>query len=167
MRERLETILRAYIVACLASSCTVALAMSLITFVDLLIKGGRPAAPSVVLAPFMLLMLAGWATFFTLVLAFVPAFVVVGFAEGARIRVAAFYGIAGAATAVVCSGYYFRRGDAWFWTPSPAMQLTVDHALYGVLMLAGVIGGLAYWHIAGRSAGDWRYTPLPPVSRSM
>jgi hypothetical protein len=148
-------------VACFASSCTLALALGLVFFIGFIgqLIGGRwlDTATSVVLVPFILLMFAGWATFFTLVLAFVPALVIVGFAEAARVRAAPFYGVAGTTTAIVCGGYFFRREGAWFCVPGPGAGFTLDQALTaGGLVLAGLIGGLAYWSIAGVGAGDWR-----------
>jgi len=51
-------------------------------------------------------------------------------------------------TGIVCGTYFFGRGGPLFWMP--------------VFAIAGLIGGLVYWSLAGRSAGDWRGPPASP-----
>lgn len=158
MLERLGTILRAYVAASFASGCALALGLGVAAFLRILVEGRwGDAAVAVVLAPCMLSLFAVVAAMFASVLAFVPALVIIGLAEAVRVRAAAFYGVAGMATAIVCGAYFFRREGAWFWMPSP--ELTLEQALTAsVLVLlggaAGSVGGLVYWHNAGRTAGN-------------
>jgi hypothetical protein len=159
MLERLQTIIRAYVVATFASGCALALCLGLIAVVGLLIEGRwRNAAISLALAPLFLAYLAGMATLFALVIAFVPTLVVIVLAEAVHARSAAFYGVAGTIVALVCAGYFFRRDGTWLWMPSAGMELTLNQALVpGLLVLvgcaAGLVGGLVYWRIAGMTAG--------------
>jgi len=69
-----------------------------------------------------------FATSFVGAVAIFPALIVIVIAEAARMRSFIYYGVGGA---------------------------LVGHALQ-LAAAAGIIGGLAYWLIAGRNAGRWR-----------
>lgn len=96
--------------------------------------------------------------------AFLPAVIAIGIGEVTTARDWLFYAIAGAlvGAAVV----------ALFWLNSPSGLDEVPEALPGdsligspfvlaTLVGAGMIGGIAYWAIAGRLAGGWKSTNLP------
>jgi|SRR5579862_474371 len=83
--------------------------------------------------------------------AFVPALLLILFAEIARMRSVLYYGVAGA---VVGLASYFGSDVEL------RLENTTDVAPAGnplqLAAAAGIIGGLAYWLIAGRNAGRWR-----------
>ena len=83
--------------------------------------------------------------------AFVPALLLILFAEIARMRSVLYYGVAGA---VVGLASYFGSDIEL------RLENTTDVAPAGnplqLAAAAGIIGGLAYWLIAGRNAGRWR-----------
>ncbi len=143
---RLVIILIGYVAASLAASA----------FLNLLLIGalGLPAdvlpdairGSSTVAVPFVALFVA-W-------LAFTPACVLIVIAELAGKRDWLFHAIGGGlVAAVLTAGYYWTATGPGDWTAgNPIVAL----ALIG----SGLVGGIAYWAVAGRSAGEWR--PLPP-----
>ena len=81
------------------------------------------------------------------VLALAPAAVVIAVAEARRLRSATFYGFVGALSANLVVAYL-------------AESFTVLVRPAGLLVTAaGLIFGLVYWAIAGRTAGDWLARP--------
>jgi hypothetical protein len=88
--------------------------------------------------------------------AFVPALLLILFAEIARMRSILYYGLAGA---VVGLASYFGSDIEL------RLENTTDVAPAGnplqLAAAAGIIGGLAYWLIAGRNAGRWRERVTP------
>jgi H+/Cl- antiporter ClcA len=92
-----------------------------------------------------------FATSFIGASAFVPALVLVIVGEMARLRSLLYYAAAGA---VVGLASYFGSNIEL------RLENTTDVApVFHPLQLAaaaGIVGGLAYWLIAGRSAGRWR-----------
>jgi hypothetical protein len=91
-------------------------------------------------------------------LALVPATLAIIYAEAKRLRSATFYVTAGVVIATVCFGVVqVARGNLKISDVSFAPDRIAGIALVGLyLCVVGVIGGLVYWLIAGRSAGAWR-----------
>jgi hypothetical protein len=100
--------------------------------------------------------------------AFLPAVIAIGVGEVTSARDWLFYAVAGAlvGAAVV----------ALFWLNSPTGLEEVPETLPGdsligspfvlaTLVGAGMIGGIAYWMVAGRLAGGWRPEVLPKDAR--
>jgi hypothetical protein len=83
--------------------------------------------------------------------AFVPALLLILFAEIARMRSILYYGVAGA---VVGLASYFGS-DIELRLENTTDVAPAGHPLQ-LAAAAGIIGGLAFWLIAGRSAGRWR-----------
>jgi hypothetical protein len=83
--------------------------------------------------------------------AFVPALLSILFAEIARMRSVLYYGVAGA---VVGLASYFGS-DIELRLENTTDVAPAGHPLQ-LAAAAGIIGGLAYWLIAGRNAGRWR-----------
>ncbi len=88
--------------------------------------------------------------------AFVPAVLLIIVAEIMRLRSLLYYAAAGA---VVGLASYFGSNVEM------RLENTTDvspafHPLQ-LAAAAGIIGGLAYWLLAGRNAGRWRETPQP------
>ena len=92
-----------------------------------------------------------FATSFAGAVAFLPALIVVVFAEIARMRSFIYYGVGGA---LVGLASYFGTDI------SVRLENTTDVApVSNTIQLAaaaGIVGGLAYWLLAGRNAGRWR-----------
>jgi hypothetical protein len=97
---------------------------------------------------------AFFATSFVGAVAFLPALLVIVIAEAARMRSFIYYGVGGA---LVGLASYFGSNI------SVRLENTTDVAPVGnalqLVAAAGIIGGLAYWLIAGRNAGRWREAP--------
>ena len=98
-----------------------------------------------------------FATSYVGAVALLPAVVVIAISEAARMRSFIYYGVGGALVAI--ASYYgsdisIRLENTTDVTPvANTLQLAAA---------AGILGGLAYWLIAGRNAGRWR-DPYPPV----
>jgi hypothetical protein len=95
-------------------------------------------------------------TSFVGAVAFLPALVVILFAEIARMRSFLYYGVGGA---LVGLASYFGS-DISVRLENTTDVPPVGHSLQ-LAAAAGIIGGLAYWLIAGRNAGRWRERRLP------
>ena len=99
-----------------------------------------------------------FATSFVGAVAILPALIVIVLAEIARMRSFIYYGVGGA---LIGLASYFGSDI------SVRLENTTDVApVNSALQLAaaaGIIGGLAYWLIAGRNAGRWR-EPRPPAA---
>ena len=83
--------------------------------------------------------------------ALLPALAAIVVAEVAHMRNVLYYGIAGALIGLAAF-YSVDLSDALENTPDIA---PVSHGLM-LAAIAGVVGGLVYWWIAGRKAGRWR-----------
>jgi len=98
-----------------------------------------------------------FATSFAGAVAILPALVVIVFAEIARMRSFLYYGVGGALVGL--ASYY--GSDVSVRLENTTDVVPVGHSLQ-LAAAAGIIGGLAYWLIAGRNAGRWRDPrPLP------
>jgi hypothetical protein len=95
-----------------------------------------------------------FATSFVGAVAIFPALAVIVISEAARLRNFLYYGVGGALVGL--ASYY--GSDV-----SMRLENTTDVAPVGnslqLAAAAGIIGGLAYWLIAGRNAGRWRDPP--------
>jgi hypothetical protein len=88
-------------------------------------------------------------------LAALPAACVIALAEVYRLRSVVFYGAAGGAVAAVLAGVFWlalQRGVA-----TSAAEALLGLAVWLIYFApSGLIGGLVYWRVAGRTAGVWR-----------
>jgi hypothetical protein len=165
--SRLRTIVGAYLLASIAAGHVLTLGMLLAALVKMLRDGHwQDAAAYTATGPIWLIMFGTLTSLFVVVYACVPALLVIGLAEAARIHSAAFYGSGGAIAAV--ASFYFLvvvEDKAFFRPPSISPEWAVErvHVMVAlVVVAAGVIGGLVYWLLAGSSAGQgWR--PSLPV----
>jgi hypothetical protein len=80
-----------------------------------------------------------------------PAALVIAISEAARMRSLIYYGVGGALVAL--ASYY--GSDISFQLENTTDVTPVANALQ-LAAAAGILGGLAYWLIAGRNAGRWR-----------
>jgi hypothetical protein len=161
--QRLRAILWAYVIASLCSGFAIAFVMLFSTWVAMLWRGEWEAATAqAFVGPFWLGMIGLFASVEVGAFALAPALPTIIVAEAARIRSPRFYGLAGGVAGP--SAYYiyaFWNDVGPFASPHRPHQTTTETALsaagFGlILVLAGLIGGLTYWRLAGRSAGEWR-----------
>jgi hypothetical protein len=170
MIGRLPRIAGAYLAACIAAGFTLGLSALVLPFIGAALEGrGQVDLPPLASLLYAWLLLGAWIGAFVAVLAFVPAAVVVAVAEAARLRSAAFYVAIGAIAAIACWAVVIREGGL-LPMPGLALSLAPERALVtGALVLAaglgGLAGGLVYWRIAGRTAGDWRGRPRSPSQK--
>ena len=104
----------------------------------------------------MFFVVSFFATSFIGATAFVPAVLLIVVAEIMRLRRLLYYAAAGAVvglTSYLGSNVELRLENTTDVSP-------VFHPLQ-LAAAAGIIGGLAYWLLAGRNAGRWR-EPAPP-----
>jgi H+/Cl- antiporter ClcA len=101
---------------------------------------------------------AFFATSFVGAVAILPAAVVIVISEAANLRSFIYYGVCGALVALV--SYYLSDISVQLENTTDVPPVT--NALQ-LAAAAGIIGGLAYWLIAGRNAGRWREKRLPSV----
>ena len=99
---------------------------------------------------------AFFATGLVVAFALLPAVLVIVVSEAARMRSFIYYGVGGALVAL--ASYY--GSDI-----SVQLENTTDVTPVGntlqLAAAAGILGGLAYWLIAGRNAGRWRERSIP------
>jgi hypothetical protein len=91
--------------------------------------------------------------------AFVPALAAIAAAELFDKRDWLFHALGGGGVGLVCMAFVMPYPDPEF--------LHADLVLFATALGAGIVGGIAYWLIAGRSAGNWRgrRPSDPPISR--
>ncbi len=100
--------------------------------------------------------------------AFVPSALAIGLTELAGWRDWLVHAAAGALSALVVwsLSWRFRAGEL---SPDGAVASGTDAyrfddpAILATLLAAGLVGGIVYWAVAGRSAGSWRRR-VPPAS---
>jgi hypothetical protein len=97
-----------------------------------------------------------FATSFVGATAFVPALLLIAVAEIMRLRSLLYYAAAGA---VVGFASYFGS-DIELRLENTTDVAPVFHPLQ-LAAAAGIVGGLAYWLLAGRNAGRWREARQP------
>jgi hypothetical protein len=96
--------------------------------------------------------------------AFLPAMVAIGITEFARWQDWLTYALAGGAIAIVVMSMFWGRRpgdlslDVEGMPPMRAERLD-DPQVIAALLAAGLVGGIAYWVVAGRGAGKWRRAP--------
>ncbi|MDI6028271.1 hypothetical protein QBK99_18940 [Corticibacterium sp. UT-5YL-CI-8] len=87
--------------------------------------------------------------------AFIPGLVVMLLAEMTGKRDWLFHALGGALVGVAVVGYFYQVGE-------PSNELLISGAPIAVIG-SGIVGGLAYWFVTGRFAGNWREAKAPPV----
>ena len=89
--------------------------------------------------------------------AFIPAVFAIVIGEVTGKRDWLFYALAGAVVALVIIG--FSRGGG-----GTAFAETADLNFALIVIGSGMCGGIGYWLVAGRSAGNWRRDRDDPIS---
>jgi hypothetical protein len=88
--------------------------------------------------------------------AFLPALPTILAAETFGWRGWLFYALAGGAIALVIIAFAMQASE-------PGDNPFSDARLSAAVVGGGIVGGLAYWLIAGRLAGNWRAKARPPI----
>jgi hypothetical protein len=99
---------------------------------------------------------AFFATGLVVAFALLPAVLVIVVSEVARMRSFIYYGVGGALVAL--ASYY--GSDISVQLENTTDVTPVANTLQ-LAAAAGILGGLAYWLIAGRNAGRWRERSVP------
>jgi hypothetical protein len=133
---RLFVILGGYVAAAIAASATLhVLLLPTLGFtpdeVGFILTGG-----AVVSIPFVAILVAWFA--------FLPFLAVVLVAEFLGGRSWLYYALAGGLTGIVVDGFAWQSAE-------PAATLATEPRFIAVLVAAGIVGGSAYWLVAGRS----------------
>jgi hypothetical protein len=143
---RLFVVFFAFLAACLVAGMVVVGAILFPEFSDL---GAGPVDPGV------LNIMLGFGFIFVSGFALVPAMIVVLLTEAFYIRSALAYAAGGGIVGLAC---YLGL------VPFDAEQLRFEGIVRRHLEImtgAGILAGMVYWMIAGRTAGAWRTPPSP------
>jgi hypothetical protein len=124
-----------------------------------LIGGPSPQRADVALLEVSARMLAS-VTGLIAILALAPTLIAGTYAERAGIRSPVFYGLAGAVIGVAALGihvvssiWYTGLGDTIAVADGDFNERGVLASILAIVSVAGLLGGLTYWAIAGRRAG--------------
>jgi hypothetical protein len=94
--------------------------------------------------------------------AFLPFVVAILVGEVMGQRNWLFYALAGAAVGLVVVALFWQSPMGWDASGHASAQMTLDTSRFvGAMIGSGIVGGLAYWLCAGRSAGSWRGAGKP------
>lgn len=148
---RLFAIGVAFLFACFIAGLIVVIAILFPEFSDL---GGGPIDQGA------LNVLIGFGFIFVSGFALVPAMLIALITEAFAIRSVLAYAIGGGAVGAAC-----YLGLVPF-DPDTFQFDGIVRRHLEIMTGAGIVGGLVYWLIAGRSAGAWRQPP-PPVSSDL
>jgi hypothetical protein len=144
---RLFVIFFAFLAACLVAGMVVVGAVMFPEFSDL---GAGPIDPGV------LNVVLGFGFIFISGFALVPAMIVAALTEALNIRSMLAYAAGGGIVGLAC-----YLGLVPFDTEQLRFEGIVRRHLE-IMTGAGILAGMVYWMIAGRSAGAWREPPAPP-----
>lgn len=136
---RLLVMAAAFFVGCIAAGAALALMTQVITPQDVRDLTSDDTTAGVVVGVLAVASIIAYA-------AMLPALFVALFAEIRRKRDWLFYAISGGLIAALCLGFVLVNPDQ---DQAPSVQFLA------VAIVAGMIGGTAYWVIAGRQAGGW------------
>jgi hypothetical protein len=90
--------------------------------------------------------------------AFTPAAVAILVGEVSGQRNWLFYALAGGAVGLAVALLFWQGPAIGFETGTGAEDTITTPRLVASLVGSGIVGGIAYWLCAGRSAGNWRST---------
>ena len=154
---RFIVILAGYIVACVAASTVMTILFTAAFLVPAELAQAGFHGPLVFAIPLV--------TMFVAYFAFLPSAAFILLSEVLGKRDWLFHALGGAAVSVAVIGYIWRATSAPYdtldatyvsATPDDLGPLVLEPAIAATLIAAGMCGGIAYWLVAGRSAGSWR-----------
>jgi len=111
-------------------------------------------------AAYSLLQVTAVVSIFAAMWARVPAVIAIPLAEARGLRSAALYGGAGLVAAAAASRIFFGGSFMSVLEMPQRWAETIPILIAGI---AGLIGGLVYWRIAGRTADSWRVPQNGPL----
>lgn len=145
-----------FVTACLAASATIhTLLLATTTPLD----GDVMQAVALVTVPIAAVAIGAFA--------FLPALVAVFIAEAWSLRGWLYHAIAGGLIGAACAAAYRNSAidqaldmgaDLQIFPPGMALE---HSGLLPVSLAGGIVAGLAYWLVAGRSSGSWRAPTSP------
>ena len=144
---RLVVILIGFLASCLVGGMVVVGALLFPEFSDL---GAGPVDEGTID------ILLGFGFIFISGFALVPALVIVAITEAFYIRSALAYAVCGGLVGLAC-----YLGLVPFHPETLQFEGIVRWHLE-IMTGAGIVAGVVYWMIAGRTAGAWRHPPPPP-----
>jgi|SRR5271170_6511742 len=140
---RIVMMIIAYILACLAAALVLTIGTLAPEWDDLSQLSMSPALQSVALWSVVAV-----GTAVVLVVAMLPALLLIALTEGFALRSVVIYGALGGVLALVMSYGLDFAG----YVGAPGSDFVRERQ---VLAAAGIAGGLVYWLFAGRNAGTW------------
>jgi len=146
---RILVVIFAFLAASVAAATVMALGVLPPEWIDVGDVAARRAS---------LIALIGLSAVFISASALIPAMLLIAIAEGFRLRSVLFYGVVGAAAALVC---YHGFGHGALALPDAPALFDRDSE---IVAAAGIAAGLVYWMLAGRNAGEWRKRADPTPS---
>jgi hypothetical protein len=144
---RLFVVFFAFLLACFAAGTIVVVAVLFPEFSDLSMGGTIDQSAINIVLGFGFIFLSGFAL--------LPALIVVLITEAFYIRGVLTYAVGGAIVGAAC-----YLGLVPFDTQTMQFDGIVRRHLE-IMTGAGIVAGLVYWMISGRSAGNWREPPRP------
>lgn len=136
---RLVVMAAGFFVACVATGAALALLTDIITPQDVRSLGSNETLPGVLISVFAVASIIAYA-------ALVPATFVIIFAEMRRRRGWLYYCLSGGGIAVLCLSFVLMN---------PQQEAGPSVQFFAITVASGMLGGIAYWAIAGRHAGGW------------
>src|SRR5438874_11282687 len=143
---RIVKALLGYALACVAASLVLAIGSFAPDWNELTTRLGMDSAAAQSVA---LWWISGIAAIIIFSVGFLPACLMIALAEGLALRSAVIYGVIGAVLALAMA---YGLDFAGYIATSEG-DLAHNREVFAA---AGIAGGLVYWLIAGRRAGDWK-----------
>ncbi|WP_099866979.1 hypothetical protein [Pararhizobium haloflavum] len=136
---RLLTMALGFFVACMVTGTALAFLTRVITPEDVRTLGSNETVMGLMVGILAVAAVVAYA-------AMLPAMFIVLFAEIRRKRDWLFYCASGALIAVLCLSFVLLNPQQ---DSAPSLQF------FAIVVVAGMLGGVAYWLVAGRQAGGW------------
>ena len=155
---RLILVIIAYLVAALAASAAMHLFVLPRLGFDREQAGAVATAAYVFSVPFVALFVAYFAL--------LPALVVIAIAELWSVRSWLYHALGGGAVGLALAVMFRTSASEGFLEAGSDLQVIppghsiFDLNLLAVMLGAGMVGGLAYWAIAGSTSGSWKSAPI-------
>ena len=136
---RLCVVTAGFIAAAIVAGTSLALLTRIVTFQEAGQVSDAGFGAGLVVAAFALASLTGY-------VAFIPSVIIILYSEFARRRDWLFYALCGGAIAAIAPLIIVLIGNG---------ARTRGYEFFFMSVAAGMLGGIAYWMVAGRKAGNW------------
>jgi O-antigen/teichoic acid export membrane protein len=128
-----------FFVACIVTGAALAMMTQLITPADVRAIGNTATLTGMMIGVLAVASITAYA-------AMLPAMFIVLFAEIRSRRDWLFYCLSGGFIAILCLGFVVLN---------PQQDRGPSLEFFAITIVAGMLGGIAYWIVAGRRAGGW------------